>query len=495
MTHIRWNPGTGAPRIVVDSMVRIPKGLVDVERVRAACTVKNDAYWQGRQLGHGTDGVDPVYELWRETEEMISVPRHFFLTKMMGKDGARFWRSKAGEIVDLRDTAPKVRPIRHFIKLRDKTQAEASKALESTGIDKIISLACGKGKTVVSLHAASEGKRFPLLVVVHTNALKDQWRENYDDNGELIGGIKKFYGLEDHEIGHIQGPKSEWRGYKVAIAMLHTLVLKKFEHDFYRYWRTIIFDEVHRLGAGFFQQAASMFPGERWGLSATVEREDKLDKVFRMHVGEIVYKDLSQPLEPKVFFIDTGISVDMNRFMIRRTGKVNLGQLQTALAENERRNDLIEAWIKRAYKQNRKILVLGERLSQLHSMAEKFQEQGYDASVYVGSTKKDQRRDALTHRIIFATQHIAKEGLDKSNLDTLIITVPFGGEGRARQSLGRILRVHEGKQAPVCCVFVDDIGIISALGRKMKRFIRKFGYEPLEIDSARAWRALRDASL
>jgi superfamily II DNA or RNA helicase len=484
---IRWNPGTGAPRVVVGALVSIPKALVDVDRVKAELTFKNDVYWQTLSMGSSTEGMEPVYELWRETEEAILVPRHY-MTQRTAREPV--FGKRAPEYVDIRATSPKTRGVKHSIRLRDTTQEEASLALSGNDNDKIISLACGKGKTVVSLHAASVGRRFPLLIVVHTNALKGQWRANYDEHGDLVGGIQKFYGLRDDEIGHIQGPKSEWRGFKVAVAMLHTLVLKEFEAAFYRYWRLVIFDEVHRLGAGFFQKAAGMFPGERWGLSATVDREDKMDRIFRMHLGAVVYQDLEQPLTPDIHFVHTGLSVDMNAFMMRG-GRVNLSRLQTSLSNHEKRNRLILAWIRKAYAKRRTILILGERLQQLHELAEALQAEGLDAAVYVGSMKEDARNEALRHRIVFATQHLAKEGLDAPAMDTLFILVPFGGKGRLQQSIGRILRTHPTKRSPRVFVFEDNIGIISALSRKMQRYMRSFGYEPTDIDAERAWKEVK----
>ncbi len=484
MSLIRWNPGTGDPRIVVGSMVDIPKRLVDLDRVRVELTVKNEIYWQTLAMGASTKGMEPTYELWTETDASISVPRHFFAEMINQPDMWAVATDKLAEallrMVDHRKRSLVNKTISHSITLRDRTQQEASLSLISTTNDKIISLACGKGKTVVSLHAASVGHRFPLLIVVHTNALMDQWRENRDENDNLIGGIKKFYGLEDDEIGHIQAHKADWRGKRVAIAMLHSLVLKEYEHDFYHYWRLIIFDEVHRLGAHFFQAAAAMFPAERWGLSATVDREDKMDRIFRLHLGSVVYKDLEQPLAPDVFFVSTGISVDMSRFMMR-SGRVNMGSLLTKLSEDEKRNALILSWIRRAYKQGRKILILGERLAQLYNIAETLQAEGIDAAVHVGSMKQEERREALRHRVVCATQHLAKEGLDCPSLDTLFILFPFGGQGRLQQSLGRILREHATKSAPVAVIFEDNIGIISALSRRMRRAVKALGFQVNEV--------------
>lgn len=482
--RVRWNT-SDTPRAVVGAMVYVPKSFLDVDRVKAELTVKNDVYWQTLAMGAPTEGMSPTYELWEESEETMRVPRHY----LEQRSASRFpvLKKPLLNVLDQRRTRGKRLP--HRITLRDQVQAEASLALSSTNDDKIVSLACGKGKTVVALHAASEGDRFPLLIVVHTNALMDQWRENRDEHGELIGGIKKFYGLEDHEIGRVQGPVADWKGKKVVVAMLHTLVLKTFSFEFYAYFRLVIFDEVHRLGAWFFAKAAAMFLAERWGLSATVDREDKMDHVFRLHLGKVVYEDLSQPLEPEVFFVDTGLQVDMSKFTMR-SGRVNLSKLQTHLSEHEKRNALILSWIRKASAQDRTIIVLGERLAQLHEMAETLQAEGMDASVYVGATKKDERREALKSKIIFATQQIAKEGLDKGALDTEFILVPFGGKGRLQQSVGRILRKHATKKKPIVVVFEDNIGIIGALSRKMRRFIRGFGYEPKDVSSKQAWKGV-----
>ncbi len=425
-------------------------------------TVQNPSYFQ--QKMHGVaHNVDPVIELYREDGSHIYVPRHY---------------PHGLKVLDRRRILEGgyVEPVEHAIVLRDKTQAEASKALSITNNDKIISLACGKGKTVVSLHAASEGKRFPLLIVVNTNALKDQWLENRDDHGQLVGGIAKFYGLCPSEVGVVQGKECRWDGYPVVVAMLHTLCLKKFEKAFYDYFRLVIFDEVHRLGAQFFADAASQFPCERWGLSATVGREDGMDKVFRQHLGPVVYEALEQDLKPTFYFEQTGIDVDMNKF-VSRGGRVNMGKLLTVLSEHKQRNKLVVLRLKQAADQGRTILVLGERLSQLHMFKEQLCEDGYDASVYVGSQDDEERRAALKHQIVCATQHLAKEGLDRPKFDTLFVIIPIGGKGRVQQSGGRILRKLEGKKKPKGYVFIDDISVIQALAHRMRRALASLGWK------------------
>lgn len=440
-------------------MLSAPSSAVRMARVRADLTISNPAYWQQKANGNPIT-VDPTLELWRETPGgRVIVPRHYELP----------WRDRELRVVDRRGAEARWFDVNHSIELRDKRQYRAAEAFLADEEDKVVSLACGAGKTVVTLYCAAEGERFPLLVVVHTNALMDQWKDR----------IKEFYGLEDDEIGKIQGPECRWEGYPVTIAMLHSLCLKKYPKRMYRYFRLIAFDEVHKLGAQMFGRAAPLFFGERWGLSATVDREDRMDRVFKLHLGEVAYKNLKQPLKPKVFFMKTGLSFNTNRFMWR--GRPNMGRIHTMVAEHPKRNEMILECIRRAADNGRTILMLGERLTQLHWMTETLQSEGYDAAVHVGSMKQDERRDALKHRIVLATQHLAKEGLDRPAFDTLILVAPFGGIGRAQQSVGRILRLYDGKMKPKVFVFYDKIGIFEALANKMRRTFRDMDFRCFDV--------------
>ena len=442
------------------ALVRVAKAAVDVDQVRSDLTINNEAYWQERSSGFKSTRAPQLF-LWRETVRSVYVPRHYRLP----------WKGKPGLVRDRRHNHSRdIEPVLHKITLRPGSQQEAVNSLLKTDDDKILALACGKGKTVVSLRAASDGVRFPLLIVVHTNALMDQWRER----------IEEFYDVDPSDIGHIQGPVCEWSGKRVVLAMLHSLAQKDYPKELYDYFRLVVFDEVHKLGAEFFQRTATLFNCERWGLSATVDREDRMDAVFRLHLGKVVFEDLEQPLRPKVYFIKTPTRVDMGRFMFRG-GRVNMGALHTSLATNEDRNEFILPFMKRAVNAGRTILILGERLSQLASMHEEMVSKGFDASIHVGAMDKDERKEALKHQIVYATQMLAKEGLDRAAFDTLFILAPFGGRGRLQQSIGRILRIAEGKKDPKVFVFVDNISIMSALANRMRRSLQVMGFQAIEV--------------
>jgi len=324
--------------------------------------------------------------------------------------------------------------------------------------------------TVCALYAAQKSDMFPALVVVHTTALLTQWVER----------IKEFYTLDDVPI--IQGDKFKYVGYPIAVAMLQTLVSRTYKPEFYQYWRLVVVDEVHRLGAATFSQMCWQFPGERWGLSATPKRYDGMDIVFRMHLGEVCHEYLEQEIVPNVFLVDTESTLSPYKRYTLWNGELSIPKVITDLAENESRNNKILHFLEKSYHKGRTILVLGERLDQLRSLHDAMTECSSKA-MCVGSMKAPDRTEALKARIIFATHQIAKEGLDKPELDTLFILIPFANEGRLQQSVGRILRKKQNKSKPVVVVFYDSgVEVMLAFSRKMKKWFLKNKYSVTEIN-------------
>jgi superfamily II DNA or RNA helicase len=456
MSRIRYV--VDRPVVEVGALHKIPRGWVDMDQVRADLTIRNGVYWKA--VGNGQPvpkGVEAYTELFREVGESVYVPRHYNAPM----------KDTMGEVVDLRYPRAKAVEVSTSVEWRDDVQFGAAEALVADEDDKIISLACGKGKTVVSLAAASMGRRFPALIVVNSEALLEQWMKE----------IRKHTDIKDSEIGHVQAGTERWRGKKVAVAMLHSLALKKYPPEFYKYWRLGIFDEVHRLGATMFSKACALLPCERWGLSATVSRSDGMDKVVRLHFGRVVYENLEQDLKPEFHFIQTEMTVEIGKFM--RRGQIRLPELTTWLCEHDTRNAIITSWIDRAVKDGRTVLVLGERLRQLSDLCES--SAATSKGVFVGAMEKAEREAALKKQVVFATQHLAREGLDRPEFDTLFVLVPFGGAARLQQSVGRILRAREGKKQPKVIVFEDNIGIVKALGRKMRRWCREQGFKVSDV--------------
>jgi superfamily II DNA or RNA helicase len=459
------------PVIHEGPMLHVPKDMLDVDAAKNELTISNAAYWTALNSGLSTEGIDPKLILYRETKTYLEVPRNYKVP--YNRKGAA-WMDEEGAPIRVGVPPPVLKEnYFHSITLRDEIQSNASFELQRSREDKILSLACGIGKTVVSLHAAAEKNLFPILVVVHTEALMSQWRRE----------IEKF--LCDKEgtairVGHVQAGVLQWEGFPIAVAMLHTLVQKRFTPKFYSYWRLVIIDEVHRTGAQTFGMVCSMFPAERWGLSATLKRGDGMDAVIQLHLGQVCYSYLTQPLKPKVYFVKTHVQLQENKFKNYRSGRINLPKMINVLSDNDYRNQAVLSWINRCVTDGRTVLVLGERVGQLHWFYENCTT--HSKSIHVGAMTAEERLVALTKQVVFATQHLAKEGLDRPAFDTLFILIPFGGEGRLRQSIGRILRIEDGKKTPYVFVFEDAISIMNALCNKMRRHLKNLDFSTKTLD-------------
>lgn len=338
------------------------------------------------------------------------------------------------------------------------------KAFESLGEGSgLLVLSCGKGKTVISLHAWAQ-YRVPAVVIVPKLDLAYQWKSR----------ICEHTNLEESDIGWIQGDPSkwDWRGKPIAIAVLKTVAMYPggFTKEFQEHFGIAIYDEVHRLGAPYFNSAAGICCGIRWGLSATPFRKDGLDQIYRYHLGEVLYENLTHDNIPKTYFLQSGITLtpsDEKKVLSR--GDINFAKLTTWLSENKLRNNIIKGAIKEALDNERTILVLSDRVQHLKLLHEEFPGSG----ILHGAIKGEERENELqNNRLVFASTKIAKEGLDKKTLNTVFILTPLSDEGTFTQIIGRSQRGAD----PMVVIVEDKISMCQSMCNTLKRILKKKGY-------------------
>lgn len=366
--------------------------------------------------------------LWKETSHHLIVPRQTF---------------PHSKLSNMQDRRPACLPCQFLsrVKWRDRTQNDAYEAMARSD-GGILNLICGKGKTVLALHHIAQ-RKVPALVVVHTKDLQRQWIDEAQKHLHIPGNI-----------GVIQGPNADWK-HPLVIAMMQTLSSKADEWPdaMRRYFGTIIYDEVHHLSAPTFNHTVSLFPGSRWGLSATPKRSDGLEYIYKWHIGDILYSDTTPDLIPQIYFILTDIWPP-KEVSIDKSGQPNITKLQQWLGVHEQRNKLIASIIKDAVKKGRNILVLSHCVEQLGIL----QKMVGTGGVCHGDIKIDQRREVFKRdSLVFATLHLAREALDKPELDCIIFVTPFSDEGWITQGMGRGQRAMKGKKQPIM-IFMEDEG-------------------------------------
>jgi superfamily II DNA or RNA helicase len=322
--------------------------------------------------------------------------------------------------------------------------------------------ACGTGKTVMGAEIALK-IGVSTCILVHKEFLAKQWEEAFRMLAPWI------------TVGRMQRDVVDTgRTHDIVIAVTQSVVNSRRDYgdSFYDSFGLIICDEVHRYGAALWQKAITRFPARyRLGLTATPSRQDGLWKVITKHISSSGPVLEASTLTPDVYVIKTDVKIPQKVwYKPWLDKKAQRAVLVTALASHVGRNEAVLRYIIRAYNAGRKVLVISERRAQLDYFSQRLATEGMGADevgFYVGGTKQAKLDIAAQKSIILSTYQMASEGLNIPDLDTLIMATP---QNSIQQTVGRILRIFEGKGAPVVLDFFDE---------KMELVLLKEGAEDL----------------
>lgn len=329
----------------------------------------------------------------------------------------------------------------------------------------------GSGKTATSIEIMARIRQ-PTIVIVHKEFLMNQW----------VDRIQSFTNIDKDDIGFIQQDVVDYKGKKVVIAMLQSLLSREYPQEMYDSFGLVICDEVHRLAAREFRKTITMFPAKyRLGITATVKRKDNMENVFLWHIGDIASVGEQEGLKPKIKFVKTEIDPTSHelRQMYDWKGKQNLNKVTDYLINSDKRNRTIVNLLIKALKSDRKIMVLSGRLAHLEQIKDLVNKQmikeglRYTVGYYIGGMSEKDRTISSTRNLILATYAMAEEGLDIPDMDTLFLSTP---KSAIEQSVGRILRMYDGKKDPMVIDFSDPIEICIGMLKKRMNAYKKLGY-------------------
>lgn len=328
---------------------------------------------------------------------------------------------------------------------------------------------------------AAVGKK--TLIVVSKEDLmmaEDQW----------YGSLKKFLGLKPSEIGVIRQDTCTVAGKKVVLAMLHSLCIEGRYQDWIRNeFGLIVFDEVHRLGAEHFCKVASMFPCKRrLGLSATPDRKDGKEVVFKAHIGPVRVRTSALQLKPKVLLYKSNWACPRIMMYNPDTGKKTLqrmphgpgkiGAIVNHMVRDAERNKLLAELTFACYQKGRSTVFFTDQLEHIERMFAILNGMGVpakDIGKYVGGIKKDVREAAKTKPIMLATYAMMSEGTNIPWLDACVLGTP---RSDVRQSIGRVLREYPDKKMPVVIDIQDlDSPVLKGYNNSRMTYYRQIGAE------------------
>ena len=339
----------------------------------------------------------------------------------------------------------------------------------------LLSLPCGRGKTVISLFLIHLLK-CKTLVICHKSSIFNQWIDRI--NQFLINVCECKNDIENDivneckcdnsvKIGIIKGPICNIKSKDICIAMIQSISAKDYG-DIYKSFGLVIYDEAHHVSAKYFSRSL-MKTNCKYivGLSATPTRIDGLTKVIHWFIGDILYKEkqkMNNNVNVKIIdymphFDDPDIKYFKNvKRLINGRTCVDTTSICLNLSKIRSRNLLISTIANDMYKlnnngSNRNIIILAKTKQQLIDIydniiqlndpiddieSETMIRLKNDMMFYTGDTSENNRRLVeLNAKIILATFGLAEEGLDIDRLNTLILASP---KKSIEQTTGRIIR-------------------------------------------------------
>lgn len=403
----------------------------------------------------------PVY---RESTQKLYVPRYFG-TELFGSP--KQVKITDGDNVDV----PFVGALRDY--QQDVVNAYVNATLNSVNCGGgLATLGCGAGKTVIGLNIISTMKK-KTLIIVHKEFLVNQWIER----------IQQY--LPSARVGKIQGQTIDIENKDIVIGMLQSLSMKDYPDHIFNSFGLLLIDEVHHIGSEVF--SCSLFKivtKYTLGLSATMNRKDGTTFVFKMFLGDILYKMLNKKqrqVEVRGLYYKAD-DAEFNKVEYDFRGNPAHSTMISKLCDYQPRTEFIIQSLKDLLREfpGIQVMVIAHYKNILKQIHDRVLNDGFaTVGYYVGGMKEHALKKTEDKQVVIASYAMASEGLDIKTLSGLIMVTP---KTDIEQTVGRILRSDHEK--PIVVDIVDSHEPFQKQWAKRKTFYRKENYKILKTTNA-----------
>uniref|UniRef100_A0A6C0F3B4 Helicase ATP-binding domain-containing protein n=1 Tax=viral metagenome TaxID=1070528 RepID=A0A6C0F3B4_9ZZZZ len=355
--------------------------------------------------------------------------------------------------------------------------------------------------TVMALKIVSLLKK-KTLILVHKEFLMNQWIERIE---EFLPGAR---------VGKIQASVCDIDDKDIVIGMIQTMYNKVFPQEVYSQFGLTIIDEVHRIGSEEFSKTLlKTITPYMLGISATVERKDKLTKLLYMFIGPKIHSMLRKQEDVVsvrgIEFVTNDTEFNEVEYDFR--GQPKYSTMISKICAYGPRSDFIVQTIRDLLKENPEgqVMVLAHNRSLLTYMHDCFNNNSDKAGVnhtppgscskstlaggvrgsdevatsakpaaaapagfYVGGMKQKDLQETESKQIVLATYAMAAEALDIKTLSILVMATP---KTDITQSVGRILRMKHAN--PIIVDIIDSHQLFQNQWKLRKRFYKKSNYK------------------
>lgn len=365
------------------------------------------------------------------------------------------------------------------VKLRDY-QADAAHAFylngDARGGSGVLALPCGAGKTIIGLEAMIQVARHTLIITPNGTSLQ-QWKRE----------ILEKTTLSEAEVGEYSSAKKDIRPVTISTYQMltankgkkqnsgtdHLLALSRED------WGFVICDEVHLLPAPLFQLVANIQSCRRLGLTATLVREDNLERHVFGLIGPKKYDIPWRALEEKNWIAKascTEVRVPFTKRELEAYNQSDRREQFKIASLNSNKLEVLGDLLERH--NSEQVLVLGLYLEQLADVAKRFSLPIVDGSV--PQKEREKLYNEFRHGRIRAlgVSKIGNNALDLPDASVAIqISGMFGSRQEEAQRLGRILRPKEKDNRAHFYSIITEHSSEDEFAMKRQLFLVEQGYE------------------
>jgi len=323
----------------------------------------------------------------------------------------------------------------------------------------VVVLSTGFGKTIIALRLAEILQQKTLIIVPRISILK-QFKDDY---------VKYF----KENPGIINGGECSVKNVTLATKQSLANWISKSGVECDKFG-CIIVDECHLFVPKKSRGVINFFTAHyRFGFTATDRRSDGQGDAIRFIFGDTIIQRNIERKEP---------SVEILKF----DGHIPMDEYHNIIDEQsiyEERNKLIARRVEEEISEGRRVLVLTKRINHAEILYGFINNDGKFILRSSDSKKKNDiviselRSGIVNFSCILGTMSLLSVGVDIPLLDTLIIAGDLKSDVLQEQSVGRVLRIFEGKKDPKI-IDIWDTGnpILKHQGKLRQKFYNKQGW-------------------
>ncbi len=453
-------------------------------QIRSMAAFDNPVFYKNKRLGYSNYYNFSAVYMGKDEDGYICIPRGL-------RDSLIASCREAGIDYEIEDHREKGRPIRVTFQgdLRMQQDLAANRLLAYD--QGVLSAATAFGKTVVCSYLISE-RKVNTLILIQSKELLEQWVDELnkfliiDEEPPIYKTKSGREKRRESVIGILHGSKNTLTGI-IDVAMVGSVYSKGKFNDRINSYGMVLMDECHHCGSNTSVEVMQKVNARYvYGVSATPNRSDNLDKIIYMLLGPVRHRYTA-----KERAIEQGIGHYVypryTRVIDTDESRNDINEAYSLISSSRARNDMILEDTIACVKKGRTQVILTRYKEQAKYLYDHLQMDADHVLILYGDNsnkenshvrqqlKEISRNQSL---ILVATGQKIGEGFDYPRLDTLMLAAPVSFSGRLEQYLGRLNRDYEGKSEVIVYDYIDShIRTFDNMYAKRLRTYKRTGFQ------------------